>query len=63
MLVRAQVSACFAILRQRDPDFRGPGTSDQYGAQTTESLSDGSTRTVEGIAPGMEIRGDPGDQP
>lgn len=59
-LVQQQVVSCFAILRERAPDG-GYGTM-QTGAQETETLGDGSTRTIEGIAPGMEVAGNPGEQ-
>ena len=60
-LVRAQVAACFAIFHERESDFSTTETP-QRGEQETETLSDGSTRTIEGIAPGMEIYGAPGDK-
>jgi lambda family phage portal protein len=59
-LVQAQIVSCFAVFRQREAQFRG-GVLGQTGAQTTETLTDGSTRTIEGIAPGMEITGLPGE--
>lgn len=59
-LVQQQLVSCFAIFRQRELDFQAV-TDQQRGEQTTETLSDGSTRTIEGIAPGMEIFGAPGE--
>ena len=59
-LVQQQLVSCFAIFREREAEFNTPGAQ-QRGEQTTESLSDGSTRTIEGIAPGMEIMGAPGE--
>lgn len=59
-LVQQQVASCFAIFRQREGGTT-TNLGDQTGAQTTETLSDGSTRTIEGIAPGMEITGEPGE--
>jgi capsid protein len=61
-LVLAQTAACFTLIRTF-PDIEakfGAGTG-QRGEQTTETLSDGSTRTMEGIAPGLEITGRPGE--
>jgi len=59
-LVQQQIVSCFAIFRQRELDFAG-GASPQTGARTTESLADGTTRTIEGIAPGMLVEGAPGE--
>ena len=59
-LVQQQVVSCFAIFRQRDVDFRS-GADVQRGERSTETLSDGTTRTIEGYAPGMEYQGDPGE--
>jgi lambda family phage portal protein len=60
-LVRAQVAACFAIFREREIQFN-PTPHVQEGKQTTETLTDGSTRTIEGISPGMDITGAPGEK-
>jgi len=60
-LVQAQVTSCFAIFRKRTLEFSG-STTKQQGARETETQSDGTTRTVEGIAPGMEITGQPGEE-
>lgn len=61
-LVQAQVAACYTIMRERVLGFEGDGASTQTGSQETETQSDGSTRTIEGIAPGMEIIGEPGEK-
>jgi capsid protein len=60
-LVKQQASSCFAIFRQRSIEFAAKQNHDPYGEQETESLSDGSTRTLEGIGPGMDITGAPGE--
>lgn len=60
-LVKAQVNSCFAIFRQRDIDFQG-GTQAGYGAKENQTLSDGSVRRIEGIGPGLELTGDPGEK-
>lgn len=58
-LVKAQVASCFAIFEEYQPGVpRAVNT--QTGAQSTESLSDGSTRVLEGLAPGMRVKGGPG---
>ncbi len=59
-LVQAQVVACFAVFRQREADWQ-PGGVEQQGERTSETLADGSTRTLEGIGPGMQIEGAPGE--
>lgn len=60
-LVQAQVVSCFAIFRRLDPSLSAIAPVPQRGERTEEALGDGSTRTVEGIAPGMEVRGRPGE--
>ncbi len=61
-LVKQQVASCFAIIRERDVSFSLPGGNPAAGAQSTETLGDGTTRTLEGIAPGMQITGMPGEK-
>jgi capsid protein len=60
-LVKQQVSSCFAFIRERDASIGMPGEGQQFGSQTTATLGDGTTRTLEGIAPGMMINAAPGD--
>lgn len=60
-LVQQQVTSCFAIFRTRAANSPGSYLPLQRGEQTTETLGDGSSRTIEGIAPGMEIVGQPGE--
>lgn len=60
-LVKQQVAACFAIFRERGPDY-DPGADYQRGERTSDTLGDGSTRRIEGIAPGMEIQGEVGEK-
>lgn len=61
-MVKAQVAAAYAILEEYDVDSRPPpvGTTIVTGATTTETQSDGTTRTSQGIGPGMRVRGAPG---
>lgn len=65
-LVKQQVAACFAVLKEVPLDFEGGSlatdTKAATGPRTVEDLEDGTTRTVEGIAPGMTIRGRPGEK-
>lgn len=60
-MVKAQVASAYAIIEEVDA-VAPPrvGTGIQTGAQTTESQSDGSTRTLQGVSPGMRVKGDPG---
>jgi len=60
-LVQQQVVSCFAFFREREIDFSG-GTPPTMGDTATETLSDSTTRTVEGVAPGMEVTGAPGEK-
>jgi len=59
-LVKAQVSSCWTILHQMTQE--GLAVQDaQHGERTKETRPDGTTQTIEGIAPGMEIFGFPGE--
>lgn len=60
-LVKAQIASVYTIIHERELDWRGPDLG-QRGEQETEELGDGSTRTIEGLAPGMEIFGTPGSK-
>ena len=60
-LVRAQVAACYAVFHEYELGDDGADPP-QRGEASTETLLDGSTRTVEGIAPGMDIHGKPGER-
>lgn len=59
-LVKRQAASCFAILREREIGFVG-GDAPRYGERTEAPQPDGSVRTIEGIAPGMELAGAPGE--
>lgn len=59
-LVQAQIVSCFAVFRERAVGFNGP-TGGPQGATNTETLADGSSRTIQGVAPGMEIAGAVGE--
>ncbi len=61
-MVKQQAASCYAIIRERalgsdvnnDPSGMGYGYSQQQGG--------GYTRQVNGIAPGMEVLGEPGEK-
>lgn len=59
-LVQQQIVSCFAVFREREKDFRGGAF--KKGDQTTEATTAGATRVLEGIAPGMDILGAPGER-
>ncbi len=64
-LVQAQTVSCWSIFHEQthNPFGESEGGEDaQHGEQTTETLADGSTRTIETIAPGMEYWGKPGEK-
>jgi len=65
-LVQAQVVSCIAFMRTRvesafpgAPVVAGAG---QTGSRETETQTDGTTRTIDGIAPGMQIDCAPGEK-
>lgn len=60
-LVQQQITSCFAIFRERTPDYAG-GKGAQKGLRTTESLSDGTRRILEQLAPGMQLEGEVGEK-
>jgi len=60
-LVQQQGVSCFVTYIERALEFVG-GSTKQYGEQETESRSDGTTRVLEGIGPGMEVEGAPGEK-
>jgi hypothetical protein len=60
-LVKQQVASCFAIFRkQAGMPGDTPTTTTGYGNASVESTSAG-TRMIDGVAPGMEITGKPGE--
>lgn len=60
-LVQAQVVSCFAVLRTTDAEIRRVPYA-QRGAASTEPESDGTMLRREGVRPGMELRGAPGER-
>lgn len=60
-VVQQQVVSCFAVFRSRvaQPDL--PSVTPSYGRSEIEATAAG-TRYIEGISPGMEIVGAPGEQ-
>lgn len=69
-LVKQQVASCFAIIREIEADQDGgsrvPSLNNDpkaaLGSRGSETLEDGTTRTIGGLAPGMDVRGRPGEK-
>jgi lambda family phage portal protein len=61
-LVQQQIVSCFAILRERNHDYDAKAEPGKYGASRNDIAADGSLLATQGIAPGMEVRGNPGEQ-
>ena len=62
-LVQQQVASCFAIFRQQSENAGAtlPG-GEGYGATTYQDTITGEMRQLEGIQPGMQITGRPGEE-
>jgi len=60
-LVQRQLVACFAIFRERDLNFEVGGPA-PGGIRSEESLGGGVSRILQGVGPGMEIGGLPGEK-
>jgi len=62
-LVQQQVVSCFAILAEQSSNtsLAIPDTGTQLGSRSTTTLDDGTSRTLEGVAPGAIYRGRPGE--
>jgi lambda family phage portal protein len=62
-VVQQQIVSCFAIFRKKAYTAGGSLPSVQgYGYSETEPTLNGQTRRIEGIAPGMEVVGEPGEE-
>lgn len=59
-LVQQQIVSCFAVFREREGGLTHGG-SQPTGPETTQTV-DGGTRTLQGIAPGMDVTGAPGEK-
>ncbi len=63
MLIKEQAAACVTFFREVEGNVGMPlGGVAAFGAQSTETLNDGTARTVHDIAPGLEIQGRPGEK-
>ena len=61
-LVKQQVSSCFTVFRERTADLTAPHAAPSYGMGSEQVQIDGGVRQIDGIAPGMEIMGQPGEK-
>ncbi len=62
MLVKAKMASCFAFLHEYGAGVEMPDDTQQRGERISEILADGTTRTREGIAPGMDVHGFDGEK-
>jgi lambda family phage portal protein len=60
-LVQQVVVSSFAVFRELDIKSQ-PGPAAARGSEFPETRSDGTLRTVQGIGPGMQIQGRPGEK-
>lgn len=60
-LVQQQIVSCLGLIHERELDFGG-GAAPAIGAITTDTFSDGTTQTIEGISPGQHYIGQPGEK-
>jgi hypothetical protein len=60
-LVQQQIVSCFAIFREQGMDPALPRARTSYGESSIEVTGSGS-RQIEGISPGMEVVGNPGEK-
>ncbi len=56
-MVQQQIVSCFAVFRERGPAYDGPTDPGQQGERHQHIRPDGSTDTLEGISPGMQVVG------
>lgn len=61
-LVQQQVVSCITFFRERGIDFNGAFEPAATGTVTEETLPSGGTRTIQGIGPGLELVGAPGEK-
>ncbi|MDE2100770.1 MAG: phage portal protein [Patescibacteria group bacterium] len=61
-LVKQQITNCFVVFRELDAAAPLDGPPGQIGGRWTEPEYDGSTRTIEGLSPGLQIPGRRGEK-
>lgn len=61
-LVRQQVVSCFAVMRERSPQFDSGSYGETATGPTAQDYTLGTQRILEQIAPGMIIDGAPGEK-
>lgn len=61
-LVQQQVVSCFAFIREQIDASLAGGSDPRLGDQEVDAYFDGARKIIEQIAPGMEIRPNPGEK-
>lgn len=61
-LVKQQTASCITFFRERELDYNGPNVPASLGETETGTEEDGSSRVIEGISPGLELTGAPGEK-
>lgn len=61
-MVQQQIVSCFAVFRQRDVGWQASDPPGVTGASYKDAQWDGSERFIEGIGPGMQVTGQPGEK-
>lgn len=61
-MVQQQVASCWAVFHIRAESRIRGGPDQQTGPRTTDTMSDGNTRTLEGLSPGMVIEAEEGEK-
>lgn len=61
-LVQQQMVTCFAIFVERQMGFKIPDQEGSVGNPSYDTHDDGSVRKLEGLGPGMMIKGHPGEK-
>ncbi len=60
-MVQQQIVSCYTIIHEFPDKFPDSTKGDPAGEESTEQLGDGSTRDLEGISPGVDYIGAPGE--
>lgn len=60
-LLQKQIVSCFAIFREREANFKAMLAAADDTNAATETLADGTIRQIEGMGPGREFVGYPGE--
>lgn len=61
-LVQSQIASCLTFIEKVPAEYAGRPEPTQTGPRTLETQSDGSTRVVDGLSPGLMLRTPPGGE-